>query len=147
MFHRNHWIQWQQDCIPVGCIPPACWPYVPPYTAQEACLLPGGEVPPWGGGLLRGLSQHALRQTPPPCGQNSWHTLLKILPCPKLRLRAVKILLLTKIIRTCSILCKRPRCYHSASKTRVTDRIFKLSPIHASVINQIPYNSLNFYSI
>ena len=24
-----------------------------------------------------------------PCGQNSWHTLLKILPCPKLRLRAV----------------------------------------------------------
>ena len=25
----------------------------------------------------------------PPCGQNSWHTLLKILPCPKLRLRAV----------------------------------------------------------
>ena len=27
----------------------------------------------------------------PPCEQNSWHTLLKILPCPKLRLRAVKI--------------------------------------------------------
>ena len=26
---------------------------------------------------------------PTPCGQNSWHTLLKILPCPKLRLRAV----------------------------------------------------------
>ena len=25
----------------------------------------------------------------PPCEQNSWHTLLKILPCPKLRLRAV----------------------------------------------------------
>ena len=25
----------------------------------------------------------------PPHGQNSWHTLLKILPCPKLRLRAV----------------------------------------------------------
>ena len=25
----------------------------------------------------------------PPCGQNSWQTLLKILPCPKLRLRAV----------------------------------------------------------
>ena len=28
---------------------------------------------------------------PPPRGQNSWHTLLKILPCPKLRLRAVNI--------------------------------------------------------
>ena len=25
----------------------------------------------------------------PPCGQNSWHTLLKLLPCPKPRLRAV----------------------------------------------------------
>ena len=31
-------------------------------------------------------------QAPPaPCGQNAWHTLLKILLCPKLRLRAVKI--------------------------------------------------------
>ena len=27
----------------------------------------------------------------PPCGQNSWHMLLKILPCPKLRLRAVNM--------------------------------------------------------
>ena len=27
----------------------------------------------------------------PHCGQNSWHTLLRILPCPKLRLRAVII--------------------------------------------------------
>ena len=32
------------------------------------------------------LSRRILR-TPPP-GQNSWHTLLKILPCPKLRLPA-----------------------------------------------------------
>ena len=29
---------------------------------------------------------------------------------------------------------------HSASKTRVRDRIFKLTPIHASVIYQIPRN-------
>ena len=29
------------------------------------------------------------RKNPAPCGQNSWHTLLKILPCPKLRLLAV----------------------------------------------------------
>ena len=29
-----------------------------------------------------GVSQHALRQTPPPCGQNSLHTLVKILPWP-----------------------------------------------------------------
>ena len=48
----------------------------------------------WAGGSARGVctrgwqgvcpggcvSQHALRQTPH-CGQNSWHTLVKILPC------------------------------------------------------------------
>ena len=48
-------------------------------SASGGCLLLGG------GGVV---SQHALRQTPP-CEQNSWHTLLKILPCPKLRLRAL----------------------------------------------------------
>ena len=55
------------------------------------CLLPGvsargvsalgvwsGGVCSWGGGV----SQHALRQTPSPHGQNSWHTLVKILPWP-----------------------------------------------------------------
>ena len=41
----------KQVCIPVGCVPPACCPYLPPCTA-------------------------------PRCEQNSWHTLLKILPCP-----------------------------------------------------------------
>ena len=35
-------------------------------------------------------------------------------------------------------LCKRPACYHSASTTHVRDRIFKLSPIHASVIIIFP---------
>ena len=29
-------------------------------------------------------------------------------------------------------------CYHNASKTYVRDKIFELSPIHASVIYQIP---------
>ena len=57
----------KQECIPVGCVPPAFCPYLP------ACTAPGG-VP---------------AQVLPPRGQNSWHTLLKILPCPKLRLRAV----------------------------------------------------------
>ena len=53
----------------------------------------GGVSAPGGGGLLPGrvVSQHALKQTLPPSEQNSWHTLLKILPCPKLGLRAVKI--------------------------------------------------------
>ena len=59
----------KQDCIPVGCIPPACWPYLPACTVHCAgggclllvwCLLLGG------GACLGGLvSQHALRQTPP----------------------------------------------------------------------------------
>ena len=31
-------------------------------------------------------------------------------------------------------LSKRPGCYHSTSRTRVRDRIFKLNPIHGSVI-------------
>ena len=39
---------------------------------------------------------------------------------------------------TCPLLWKRPGCYHSTSKTHVRDRIFKLSPIHVSVIYEIP---------
>ena len=52
--------------------------------APGRCLLPGVcsrggcAWSPWEGVV----SQHALRQTPPPCEQNSWHMLLKILPCP-----------------------------------------------------------------
>ena len=44
----------------------------------------------------------------------------------------------SKRIRTCHLLCKRPGCYHSASKTHVRDRIFKLRPIHASLIISFP---------
>ena len=32
------------------------------------------------------------------------------------------------------LLHKRPRWYHSAMKTQLTERIFKLNPIHALVI-------------
>ena len=48
-----------------------------------------------------------------------------------------EILLFKKIIWTCHLLWKRPRCYHSARKTQVAKRIFKLSPIHGSGIYQI----------
>ena len=34
-------------------------------------------------------------------------------------------------LRTCHIMYKRPRCYHSTSKTQAAERIFKLSLIHA----------------
>ena len=40
----------------------------------------------------------------------------------------------SKRVQTCSLLCKRSGCYHSTSKTQVRDKIFKLSPIHASLI-------------
>ena len=50
-----------------------------------------------------------------------------------------KILYFKKIIQSCHLLCKRPICYHSTNKTHVAERIFKLSPIHASVIYQIDW--------
>ena len=44
-----------------------------------------GDACSWGGG--GGIP--ARNEADPPCEQNSCHTLLKILPCPELRLRAV----------------------------------------------------------
>ena len=49
-----------------------------------------------------------------------------------------KILYFKKTIQTYHLLCKRPRCYHSANKTQVAERILILNPIHTSVIYQIP---------
>ena len=110
----------KQDCIPVGCVPPARWPYL------SACSVPGGLCPggslSWGvsvpGGLCpRGVSAGGVSVPggslsrggvclggvcpgghvackacwdTPPCEQNSWQTPMKILPCPKLRLREGK---------------------------------------------------------
>ena len=48
-----------------------------------------------------------------------------------------------QISRTCHILCKRPRCHHSASKTQIAARIFKF--MLQSFIKFL--NSLNFLSI
>ena len=45
----------------------------------------------------------------------------------------------SKRARICHLLCKRLGCYHHASKTHARDRIFKLSPVHSSVIHQIPW--------
>ena len=44
-----------------------------------------------------------------------------------------------KDIQTCSPLCKEPWLYHSTSRTQVTKKVFKLSPIYASVIDQISW--------
>ena len=35
------------------------------------------------------------------------------------------------------LLCNKPECYHSTRKTQVTERIFKMNLIHASVIYRI----------
>ena len=95
----------QQVCIPVGCIPPACCPYLPACTvlkgvsALEGSALGGclPLVPEWclpvvlgvlasgprgsacgrGGGVYPNMQRGR-----PHCGQISWHTLLKILRCP-----------------------------------------------------------------
>ena len=45
----------------------------------------------------------------------------------------------SKMAWTYHLLCKRPGCYHSTSKTHMRARIFKLTIIHASVIYQNPW--------
>ena len=36
---------YEKQCIPVGCVPPACCPYLPACTAPEGCTCPrqGGQ--------------------------------------------------------------------------------------------------------
>ena len=68
----------KQESIPVGCVPSAA-------VAVRVGCLPGGGVCPGQGGLPRGIcpgdvSQHALRQTPPPWTEFLTHA-VKILPC------------------------------------------------------------------
>ena len=54
-------------------LPPWLWAWRPPL-ARPLKLLPG-----CGPGDLQGMLGY---HHPPNCEQNSWHTLLKILPCP-----------------------------------------------------------------
>ena len=51
----------------------------------------------------------------------------------------VQKVLCFKIFGTCPPLCIRPRSYQSTSEILVADKIFKFSPIHASVIFHIPW--------
>ena len=112
----------QQECIPVGCVPPAHWPYFvvsathvphplphPPtmHTCPPAMHTPchTRPLPP---------PHHA---RPNPFGQNSWHTLLKILPCPKLRLRAVKMV----AVNLCEIILDSDVGMKSCSKAKLGD--------------------------
>ena len=100
----------RQETVPVGCVPPACWPY--PLVSHVSrgrgwrrrvsatSLLdaePPGGRPPW---MQTPQRQTPWRQTPldadlpggRPCPLwTEWDTRVKTLPCPKLRLRAVKM--------------------------------------------------------
>ena len=67
---RHFGLIFKQECIPVGCVPPDCWPYSSMHCAGGIC--PGGvsaqvNVCP---GVLSATSPRDQRQTPPsPCGQ------------------------------------------------------------------------------
>ena len=94
----------KQDCIPVGCVPPARRPYAPVWSSRGGGGVPGpGEgVPGPGGGctLVRGV--YLVRgglpgprgilpgQVPPPCEQNHRHA-CKNITLPTTSLRAVII--------------------------------------------------------
>ena len=63
----------KQVCIPVGCVPPACWPYLPARTVQGRVSAPGGVSGPRGGGAPggRGSAIPACTEAaPPPREQN-----------------------------------------------------------------------------
>ena len=44
----------KQDCIPVGCAPPACWPYLPACTVQGGGPNGGAYLVLVGGGCSGG---------------------------------------------------------------------------------------------
>ena len=84
--------RWGRGCLasspnfPLGCGPGPDPPQIPPWlwawtrSPSTSPLVVGLETP---------LGPDPPGPGTPPCWQNSWHALLKILPCPKLRLRAV----------------------------------------------------------
>ena len=84
---------------PLPCMPPCLAHPLPcmPHASHTNCHThPTTHAPP---------SPHTPGMPPlphtSPCGQNSWHTLVKTLPCPKLRFRAVNICYYGKRARTC----------------------------------------------
>ena len=123
----------RQECIPVGCVPPAHWPYPPEKTTHappphpEACtppapgsmhapLHPEAHTPPHPEACMPPPEKSTHAPQPPPekvcmlprkkhaCPPRKsthatppwteWQTGAKLLPCPKLRLRAVITFLL-----------------------------------------------------
>ena len=87
-----------QEYIQLGCVLPACWPY--PVVSHVSVGRGGLPNPSWRQTPLDGDSPGCrsplsydlwyMLGSQPPCGQKEWHMPVKTLPCPKLRLRAVK---------------------------------------------------------
>ena len=108
----------QQECIPVGCVPPACCPYLPACTAPRGCTwsqglylvlggVPGprGSVPgpggvstwSWGLYLIWGdVPGWGVPDQVPPCEQN--HRRLWKYNLAPTSLRAVNIDLIRQIL-------------------------------------------------
>ena len=96
----------QQECIPVWCVSPALYHTGGGRSLSGGCSLSRGLVSIQGvyvqGGLWqvdpprRNMGSGCQTESDiipeiPRHGKNDWHTAVKILPCPKLRLRAIKI--------------------------------------------------------
>ena len=76
------WV-WRSPWPDPSASPPGCGPGDLPHARHGGIPSPMGTCK-----ACWGTTCNACWDTTP-CEQNSWHTFLKILPCPKLRLRAV----------------------------------------------------------
>ena len=116
-------------CLPRGCVPMGCLPggWLPlGVSATHPCPVHAGIHNPCP--VYAGIDTPPWTEFPTHACENI--TFLQLL------LQMVKIFVITvKGLKPASLLCGRPGC---TSKTHVRDRIFKLSPTHASVIYQIP---------
>ena len=89
---------WPRGCLTQGMSDLGGVPYDLSHHAFDVtCMLPPHQLRPTSSAaayilLVGHVTCKACWDTKPPlphCEQNSWHTPMKILPCPKLRLRAV----------------------------------------------------------
>ena len=85
---------WSGEGLVLGVPGPrGCWSQGGGVPGPREVAGPGGVPGLRGGGACsQGVWYPSMHWGRPPCGQNSLHTFLKILPCPKLRLQAVNIL-------------------------------------------------------
>ena len=96
-------MQIKQECIPVGCVPPAAVAVRGVSTMQSSPLPPAR--PPHNQAVPRDRAPPGTRPPGPgtPLGPDTppvdRHTPVNILPCPKLRLRPVIIILRLKTLR------------------------------------------------